>query len=176
MLGCFGMPSAKVVNPQSINLASGRFFLTMAKGSHILHKNIVRIVSMPHTKILPWNLPWGQTSNGPRHSTGFLIQSPKIHISSNQTMVQHITAIPQSLVPISVFVSFYSCEEDSMVSLIKKNINWGWLYFRGFVHYQHGSKHDSMQADMVLEEGIRYLHLDPQAAARESHTGPILSI
>ena len=33
--------------------------------------------------------------------------------------------------------------------------------FRGLVHYYHGSKHGSMQADMVLEEP-RVLHLDPQ--------------
>jgi hypothetical protein len=35
--------------------------------------------------------------------------------------------------------------------------------FRGSVHYSNGRKHDSLQADMVLEES-RVLHLDPKAA------------
>lgn len=33
------------------------------------------------------------------------------------------------------------------------------LQFRGLVHYFHGGKHGSTQADMVLEE-TRVLHLD----------------
>jgi hypothetical protein len=28
----------------------------------------------------------------------------------------------------------------------------GWLQFRGLVYCHHGIKHDSMQADMVLEK------------------------
>ena len=32
--------------------------------------------------------------------------------------------------------------------------------FRGLVHYHHGGKHDSIQADMVLEKELRILHLD----------------
>ena len=36
--------------------------------------------------------------------------------------------------------------------------------FRGLVHYCHGGKHGSVQADMVLEEElILKQHLDPQA-------------
>ena len=38
------------------------------------------------------------------------------------------------------------------------------LRFRGLVHYHHGRKHGSMQADMVLEKELRVLHLDPKAA------------
>ena len=37
--------------------------------------------------------------------------------------------------------------------------------FRGLVHYHDGGKHDSMQADMVLEEP-RVLHLDQKAIKR----------
>jgi hypothetical protein len=40
------------------------------------------------------------------------------------------------------------------------------LQFRGSVHYHHGRKHGSVQADMVLEE-LRVLQLDPQATGRE---------
>ena len=36
--------------------------------------------------------------------------------------------------------------------------------FRGSVHYHHGGKHGSIQAGIVLEEELRVLHLDPQAA------------
>jgi hypothetical protein len=35
--------------------------------------------------------------------------------------------------------------------------------YSGLVHYHHGGKHGSIQADMVLEEQ-RVLHPDPQAA------------
>jgi hypothetical protein len=37
--------------------------------------------------------------------------------------------------------------------------------FRGSVHYHHGEKHGSVQADMVQEE-VRVLHLDPKEARR----------
>jgi hypothetical protein len=57
------------------------------------------------------------------------------------------------------------------VSIAVKNIpwpkqwqtfNWGWLTVSE-VHYHHGGKHDSLQADMVLEDpGV--LHLHPKAA------------
>ena len=41
----------------------------------------------------------------------------------------------------------------TMATLIKKNISLGLVYsFRGLVHYHHGEKHGSMQADMVLEK------------------------
>jgi phenylalanyl-tRNA synthetase beta subunit len=44
--------------------------------------------------------------------------------------------------------------------------------FRGSVHYHHGGKHGSIQADVVLEE-LRVLHFDPKAARRRLsfHTG-----
>jgi hypothetical protein len=34
------------------------------------------------------------------------------------------------------------------------------LHFRGSVYYHHGGEHGSMQADNVLEEELRVLHLD----------------
>ena len=37
------------------------------------------------------------------------------------------------------------------------------LQFRDLVHYHHGGKHGSMQADMVLEKELRVLHIDLQA-------------
>ena len=40
------------------------------------------------------------------------------------------------------------------------------LLFRGLAHYCHGRKHGSLQADMVREEELKVLHLDPQAAER----------
>ena len=39
--------------------------------------------------------------------------------------------------------------------------------FRGLVYYQHGRKHGSTQADMVLEKELRILHLDLQATGKE---------
>jgi hypothetical protein len=41
------------------------------------------------------------------------------------------------------------------------------LSYRGLVYYYHSEKHDSMQVDMVLENEVRVLHLDPQAAGRD---------
>jgi hypothetical protein len=41
----------------------------------------------------------------------------------------------------------------------------GAYYFRGLLHYRHGRKHGSMQADMVLEEP-RVVHLDLKTARR----------
>jgi hypothetical protein len=38
--------------------------------------------------------------------------------------------------------------------------------FRGSVHYHHGEKHGSMQADVALEEP-RILHLDLMSIRRE---------
>jgi hypothetical protein len=47
-----------------------------------------------------------------------------------------------------------------------KNLSLGLAYsFRDSIHYHHGRKHGSTQADMVLEE-LRALHLDPKAARR----------
>jgi hypothetical protein len=42
--------------------------------------------------------------------------------------------------------------------------------FRGSVDYCHDRKHGSMQADMVLEEELRALHLDPQ---EQEETAPL---
>jgi hypothetical protein len=39
--------------------------------------------------------------------------------------------------------------------------------FRGSVHYHHDGKHDSLQADMLLEE-VRVLHIDPKATGRKN--------
>ena len=36
--------------------------------------------------------------------------------------------------------------------------------FRGSVHYHHGGKHGSIQADMMLEKELRVLHIDLWAA------------
>ena len=38
--------------------------------------------------------------------------------------------------------------------------------FRGSVHFHHGRKHGSVQADTALEKELRVLHLDPTAARR----------
>jgi hypothetical protein len=40
------------------------------------------------------------------------------------------------------------------------------LRFKGLVHYLHGRKHGSRQADLVLKK-LRVLHLDGQAARRQ---------
>ena len=34
------------------------------------------------------------------------------------------------------------------------------LQFSGLVHHQHGGKHGSTKADMVLEKELKVLHLD----------------
>jgi hypothetical protein len=50
-------------------------------------------------------------------------------------------------------------------TLIKKSISLGLVYsFRGSVHYHHGGKDGSMQADMVLEEELRTSHLNLKVA------------
>ena len=52
-----------------------------------------------------------------------------------------------------------------MATFIKENIVTGdGLHFRGSVHYHYGRKHDSVQADMVLEKKLRVLHPEWQAA------------
>lgn len=41
----------------------------------------------------------------------------------------------------------------TMVIFIKENIYWEFAYtFRGIVHYHHGRKYGSMQAEVKLEE------------------------
>ena len=45
----------------------------------------------------------------------------------------------------------------TMATLIKDTFNWGY----------HGRKHGGTQADMVLEEVLRVLHLDPKAKGKE---------
>jgi hypothetical protein len=51
----------------------------------------------------------------------------------------------------------------TMATLIKENISVGTYNFRSLVHYHHGRKHGSKQADVVLEKELRVLHLDLQA-------------
>ena len=47
----------------------------------------------------------------------------------------------------------------STATLIKENISLGLAYSsRGLVHYHHGGKHGSVQADMVLEKELRILY------------------
>jgi hypothetical protein len=47
-------------------------------------------------------------------------------------------------------------------TFIKDNVALGLAYwFRGLVHHHHGGKHGSAQAELVLEEELRVLHLDP---------------
>lgn len=50
------------------------------------------------------------------------------------------------------------------------------LKFRGLAHCHQGGKHGDTQEDMVLEMQLGVLHLDRQAARRESDTGAGLSI
>jgi hypothetical protein len=48
--------------------------------------------------------------------------------------------------------------------------------FRGSVHYHHGRKHGSVQADAVLEQELRVLHLVLQATRKRlCHTEHSLS-
>jgi hypothetical protein len=58
-------------------------------------------------------------------------------------------------------------------TLIKENIYLGLAYsFTGTVHYHHGWKYGTMQAEMVLEEELKVLYLDLKAARRSlSSTG-----
>ena len=53
-------------------------------------------------------------------------------------------------------------------SSYKGHLTGAGLQFRGLVHYHHGRKHGSVQADMVLEKELRVLHLDRQAAGTKS--------
>jgi hypothetical protein len=83
--------------------------------------------------------------------------------------------VSSRIIAILVWVSLLSSVTMTTATLIKANILLGLAYtFRGLVCY-HGGKHDSMQADMVLERELRVLHQDPQAAGRESDTRPGLS-
>jgi hypothetical protein len=43
-------------------------------------------------------------------------------------------------------------------TLMRTTFNWDWL--KGSVHYHHGRKHGSMQADTVLEKELRVLLLE----------------
>lgn len=36
--------------------------------------------------------------------------------------------------------------------------NWDWLHFQRSVHYEHGRKHGSIQADSMLEQDVGILH------------------
>jgi hypothetical protein len=48
----------------------------------------------------------------------------------------------------------------------KYEIGAGLYSFRGSVHYHHGRKYGSLQADVVLEKELRDLHLYLKAARR----------
>jgi len=52
-------------------------------------------------------------------------------------------------------------------SLINEMFNLG--CFRVLLHYPHSGKHDSIQADRVLEMELRVLHLDPQTVKETVH-------
>ena len=59
-------------------------------------------------------------------------------------------------------------------TFIRDNISLGLAYrFRGLVHYHYDRKHGSIQADMVLEKELRFLHLDPTAASRETDSSTL---
>ena len=54
----------------------------------------------------------------------------------------------------------------TMATLIKDNTLLGLAYsFRGAVYYHHDREHDSIQADMMLEE-LRILHLQLKVARK----------
>jgi hypothetical protein len=56
------------------------------------------------------------------------------------------------------------------VSFIKENTYVGLAYsFRVIVHYHHGGKYCSAQADMVLEKELRVLHLDLKATRKRKY-------
>jgi hypothetical protein len=56
-------------------------------------------------------------------------------------------------------------------TLIKESISLYLVYrFRDSVHYHHGKKHSSIQADMALEE-MRVLHLPPKEARSRVSSG-----
>ena len=57
----------------------------------------------------------------------------------------------------------------TIATLIKENISLG---LAAVSEAHHGRKHGSIQADMVMENELRVLHPDHQAAERECYTGP----
>ena len=69
------------------------------------------------------------------------------------------------LVRVSVAVKRHHGHDDSK-SYKRKHLIRAGLQFRGLVHHHHGGKHDSMQADMVLEKELKLLNLDQQAEGR----------
>ena len=120
--------SATTINPRVFNLASGRFFRQGARSSHILcqsnththtHTHTHKMVSRPLTNILHlWSflslaiiiytlfsaplssmllLVWPIYPHL-KHSTGFLIQTPKVHIHQQSSMVRPTTGKLHSLV------------------------------------------------------------------------------
>lgn len=62
-------------------------------------------------------------------------------------------------------------------TLTQENVAVGLAYgFRGRVHYHQCGKPGGAQEDMVLEDKLRILYPDQQAAERECHTGRDMSI
>ena len=95
------------------------------------------------------------------------------------TMVCPITAIPVSLVAAFILlrISMAVKRHHDHSNSYKGNIWGGSLQLRGLVHlHHHGTKHGSIQTDMVLGMELRVQHLDPQAAEGECYTGPSISI
>ena len=60
---------------------------------------------------------------------------------------------------------FFAVKDTTTKATLTKEKHFtGMAYsFRDLVHYPHGGKHGSIQADMVLEKELRVLNLDPQA-------------
>jgi hypothetical protein len=69
-------------------------------------------------------------------------------------------------------------QEDYWSSYKEKHLIWAGLQFRALIHYCHGRKHGSTQADMVLEINSQkfFLHLRLQAAGSLRDSGSGLSI
>jgi len=62
-----------------------------------------------------------------------------------------------------------------MATLVKENISLGLAYrFGSLVHHCHGGKHGSVQADLVLEEELRYIHLDAKTTEVKETLGRLV--
>lgn len=65
------------------------------------------------------------------------------------------------------YVTSFSIAVKSQSNLQEKTFNWGLAYsFKGWVHDQHGEKHGSRQADMVLRQQLRAYMLRQQPQSR----------
>jgi hypothetical protein len=59
-------------------------------------------------------------------------------------------------------------QHDNNNSCKRRHLIMAGLQFRGFVYYSHSGKLGGTQADMVIEEELRVLHSDWQAAGKDS--------